>query len=97
MTNRAKEGSVKANAHSVQLAVEDSAVQNGGVYPAAVVAGMFPGGVFPTNPFTGAPVAAIGAVGAVAPDGGLNYGLAAGVYTVEGIGLGAIVITLTNG
>ena len=38
MTNRAKEGSVKGNAHNVQLAVEDSAVQNDGLYPAAVVA-----------------------------------------------------------
>ncbi|MCK4303320.1 MAG: type II secretion system protein [Candidatus Eisenbacteria sp.] len=96
MTNRAKEGSVKGNAHNVQLAVEDSAVQNAGVYPAAVVAAMFPGGVFPNNPFTGAAMG-IGAIGA-AVEGDCNYGLAAGVYQVEGCGeAGAIVITLTNG
>ncbi len=96
MTNRAKEGSVKANAHSLQLVVEDWSVRNNGTYPglAEIDAGLFPGGVFPTNPFTGAPC------GVAAPgfsQGDLGYALAAGIYTVEGYGETALVITLTNG
>src|SRR5260221_11715474 len=35
MQNRAKEGSVKANMHTFQLASEDYGVQNDGVYAAA--------------------------------------------------------------
>ena len=96
MTNRAKEGSVKANAHSLQLVVEDWSVRNNGTYPglAEIDAGLFPGGVFPTNPFTGAPC------GVAAPGFSqvyLGYALAAGIYTVEGYGETALVITLTNG
>jgi type IV pilus assembly protein PilA len=57
MQDRAREGSVKANMHSFQLAMEDFAVKSSGVYPvaadnAAVLANM-PGGLYPTNPFTG--------------------------------------------
>lgn len=96
MTNRAKEGSVKANAHSLQLVVEDFSVRNNGTYPALadIVPGLFPGGVYPTNPFTGVPcgVAALGF-----SQGDLGYALAAGIYTVEGYGETALVITLTNG
>ncbi len=96
MTNRAKEGSVKANAHSLQLVVEDFSVRNGATYPALadIVAALFPGGVFPTNPFTGNPC------GIAAPgfsQGDLGYALAAGVYDVEGYGETAVVITLSNG
>src|SRR3970040_232499 len=51
MQNRAKEGSVKANMHTVQLAIEDFAVQNDGTYPVAVddaaVKANLPGGVYP--------------------------------------------------
>jgi len=36
MQNRAKEGSTKANMHTVQLAAEDYGVQNDGVYSAAM-------------------------------------------------------------
>jgi type II secretion system protein G len=57
MQDRAREASVKANMHSFQLAVEDFAVKNTGVYPvaanAAAVHANFPSGVYPTNPFTG--------------------------------------------
>ena len=45
---------------------------------------MFPGGVFPDNPFTGA-VIAVGATGAYS-QGNLGYGLAGLVYTIEGYG-----------
>lgn len=68
MQNRAKEGSVKGNAHAVQLAVEDFAVTNDGTYPAAaanIVGAMFPGNALPNNPFA-SPAAPI-TVGATAP------------------------------
>ena len=58
MQNRAKEGSVKANMHTLQLAAEDYGVQNDGVYTAdaeaATTAGL--GALLPSsfkNPFTG--------------------------------------------
>jgi prepilin-type N-terminal cleavage/methylation domain-containing protein len=105
MQSRAKEASVKGNAHSLQLAVEDYAVVHDGTLPAIgdLNAGMFPGGVFPDNPFTGA-VIAIGATGAYS-QGNLGYGLAGLVYTIEGYGYEAtsgpagdgIVISLSNG
>jgi type IV pilus assembly protein PilA len=101
MQDRAREGSVKANMHSFQLAIEDFAVKNSGTYPvaadnAAVLANM-PGGVYPRNPFTGtadawtwvAP-AATGTIGtsAVATTG----------YTIRGYGKTALLpLTLTNG
>jgi len=96
MQNRAKEGSVKANAHSVQLAVEDYAVRNNGTYPdlADIDASMFPGGVYPDNPFTGA------AITIAAPgfsQGNIGFALAAGIYTIEGYGETATVITMSNG
>ena len=62
MQARAKEASVKSNCHTVQLAAEDFAVQNDGVYAANVgvdaapngdtISDMLPGGVLLENPFT---------------------------------------------
>jgi len=101
MQDRAREGSVKANMHSFQLAIEDFAVKSDGTYPvagdnAAVMANM-PGGVYPRNPFTGtndawtwvAP-AASGIIGtAVVSTTG---------YTVQGYGKSALLpLSLTNG
>jgi type IV pilus assembly protein PilA len=61
MQNRAKEGSVKSNMHTMQLAAEDYGVQNDGVYTAdaeaATTAGL--GALLPAsfkNPFTGGTV-----------------------------------------
>ena len=54
MQSRAKEGSVKANMHTFQLAAEDMGVQNDGTYPAtaAAVAPALPrGGANFKNPF----------------------------------------------
>ncbi len=57
MQNRAKEGSTKANMHTVQLAAEDYGVQNDGVYAAIMTVGTVAGtfqlpGTF-KNPFDG--------------------------------------------
>src|SRR3989304_3345937 len=62
MQSRAKEASVKSNCHTVQLASEDFAVQNDGVYAADVdtdttpggdtIIAMLPGGANLENPFT---------------------------------------------
>ena len=105
MQSRAKEASVKGNAHSLQLAVEDFAVVNDGVLPAlgGIVDTMFPGGVFPNNPFTGA-VIGVAATGTWV-QGNLGYALAGLVYTIEGYGYentsgpaaDGTVISLSNG
>jgi len=102
MQDRAKEGSVKANMHTVQLAIEDFAVQNDGTYPvvdAGVVANC-PGGVYPNNPFdtsvvmtmdwTGVPVAKgnVGSSPAATTDG----------YNLRGFGKTALLsLQLSNG
>jgi type IV pilus assembly protein PilA len=106
MQSRAKESSVKSNAHSAQLAAEDYSVRHDGVYP--TLAQMQTGNLFPgggnnlRNPFTGAQetVAAIGWA-----QGRVGYGIAGSVYTVEGYGEtntsgpsgNGVVISLTNG
>jgi type IV pilus assembly protein PilA len=55
MQNRAKEGSTKANMHTMQLAAEDYGVQNDGVYAAAMdgthIANLLPANY--KNPFSG--------------------------------------------
>ena len=106
MQSRAKEASVKSNAHTVQLAAEDFAVQNDGVYATDQALPALPSGqtlanLFPTNmknPFGGANVVVDGAAGG---DGEVGYNSAGKVgvgYTIDGMGKGAqVVITLTNG
>jgi prepilin-type N-terminal cleavage/methylation domain-containing protein len=62
MQDRAKEASVKANMHTLQLAFEDFAVQTDGVYPDGAasatpggdtVQDLCPDGAYPDNPFVG--------------------------------------------
>jgi type IV pilus assembly protein PilA len=58
MQDRAKEGSVKANMHTLQLACEDYGVRNDGAYAATMdathIADLLPGaGTSYKNPFTG--------------------------------------------
>jgi prepilin-type N-terminal cleavage/methylation domain-containing protein len=58
MQDRAKEGSVKSNMHTLQLAAEDYGVQNDGVYSDVIdathIANLLPGqGASFKNPFTG--------------------------------------------
>jgi len=59
LRERANEGNVKANMHTLQRAVEKFAVENNGIYPTdgdqqAVIA-LMPRGEVPKNPFTGTP------------------------------------------
>lgn len=62
MLGRSKEAAVKSNAHTIQLAAEDFAVQNDGVYAADVdnsqtpsgktITDLLPNGMLMDNPFT---------------------------------------------
>ncbi len=108
MQDRAREGSLKANMHSIQLAIEDYAVKNTGSYPvtAANIADVrlnMPSGKWPTNPFTNVadfaptwpgPAAAVsGTVGVVN-----NAVTPSTGYTIDGYGKSAVLaLTLTNG
>ena len=113
MQDRAKEAKVKGAAHTVQLAAEDYAVRNDGIYSdlAADLQPLLPGGNLLDNAFTGAAsepqfaaaAAASGQVGIVEvdPDGnGVPDG-----YTITGYGKDAnsgptgngIILTLTSG
>jgi type II secretion system protein G len=102
MQDRAKEGSVKSNMHTFQLAMEDYAVTQDGVYAtvaeAAAVQAMFPGGAYPTNPFTGAVTNVQFAVDpAQSGEISANPATTAG-YTIKGFGKSALLaIQLTNG
>ena len=102
MQDRAKEGSVKANMHTFQLAAEDYGVRNDGTYAATaalVVAGLpsagagAPGTAF-KNPFDGTDGATGTAVGAdralaAAPGavrGETSYGYTSPAYNIKGTG-----------
>ena len=98
MQDRARESSVKGNAHACQLYVEDRGVQANGIYPAgaATVAALIAKGY--KNPFTGLAADAY-VVGAAATVGrvGYQFDVPAGGYTLTGFGKTAVVLTLTNG
>lgn len=65
MQGRAKVAQVKSSMHTVQIAVEDFATRNDGIYPndatattidgALTLAQLLPSGAMPLNPFTAAP------------------------------------------
>jgi type IV pilus assembly protein PilA len=103
MQDRAREASVKANMHSFQLAIEDFAVKNSGIYPvaadAAAVKANMPSGLWPTNPFTGvADEATLWGADPAAPG---RYGAnpaTTGGYTIKGYGKAALLaLQLING
>ena len=105
MQGRAKEASVKGNMHTLQLAMEDFAVLNAGTYPVAAdkatVKGLFPGGNWPNNPFTGAALAdgdvSFGADPTTSGQMGANPATTTG-YTIKGYGKSALLtLTLTSG
>ena len=102
MQARAKEASVKSNCHTVQLAAEDYAVQNDGVYSGVVanLTALLPSGALLQNPFTRAATEPVDGAAATsgqtgyAPiaQGGVNVG-----YTITGFGKTATIITLSSG
>src|SRR5262249_19812113 len=106
MQGRAKEASAKANAHTVQLAAEDFAVQNNGVYATDLATPALANGnklqnLYPAlaNPFGGTAVVS-GVPGAVAGEVGYDTTGKVGVgYTITAIGKDTTttIITLTNG
>jgi prepilin-type N-terminal cleavage/methylation domain-containing protein len=112
MQARAKEASVKSNCHTVQLAAEDFAVQNDGVYAADIgvaaapngdtITDMLPGGVLLENPFTKTATEPVNAAAATSGQTGyLPIALnAVNIgYSITGCGkdAGTTVITLTSG
>lgn len=110
MQARAKEASVKANCHTVQLAAEDFAVQNDGVYAGNVgadttpngdtIIDMLPGGALLDNPFTRAATEPVDGAAATAGQSGYVVVVqnASNVgYTITGFGQNNLVITLTSG
>ena len=111
MQDRAKEAKVKGGAHTVQLAAEDFAVRNDGIYSdaGADLLALLPGAALLDNAFTGlaaeptwaGAAATTGEIGIVAVvQGGVNVG-----YTITGFGKDAtqgpnadgIILTLTSG
>ena len=104
MQDRAKEAKVKGAAHTVQLAAEDYAVRNDGIYSdaAADLTALMPGGELLENSFTGAATepqfagaaATPGQVGIVVVQDatGTNVG-----YTINGWGKDDEVLELTSG
>ena len=112
MQARAKEASVKSNCHTVQLAAEDFAVQNDGVYAGNVgvdpapngdaIVDMLPGGVLLDNPFTKTITEPIDGAATTSGQTGYLPVVVAAVnigYTITGCGkdAGFLVITLTSG
>ena len=111
MKSRAKEASMKSNCHTVQLAAEDFAVQNDGVYAGDLadvtvpggdtMISMLPGGALLENPFTKAATVPVGAQ--AAGPGETGYVVvddAAGThvgYTITGFGKTDLIITLSSG
>ena len=112
MQATAKEGAVKANCHTVQLAAEDFAIRNEGVYSNGAtvlpsgntLVDLLPGGNLLTNPFTkaatepqlGAPAATAGEIGY---QGIVQNGVNVG-YLIDGMGRDpaqGVVITLSSG
>ena len=104
MQDRAKEAKVKGAAHTVQLAAEDFAVRNDGIYDdtAANLQALLPGGNMLENAFTGAATEPVWA-GAAATAGqvgivcivdavGTNVG-----YTINGWGKDVEILELVSG
>jgi prepilin-type N-terminal cleavage/methylation domain-containing protein len=101
MQDRAKEAKVKGAAHTVQLAAEDWAVRNDGIYGQIDdLTALLPGGALLQNAFSGAMSEPSGAV--AADPGAVGYqeieqgGVSVG-YTITGFGKDATILTLTSG
>jgi prepilin-type N-terminal cleavage/methylation domain-containing protein len=103
MQDRAREAKVRTHSHSLQLAAEDYAVRNNGIYSdaGADLQPLLPGGALLDNAYTaaisepqfGAPAASTGQIGIVViQQGGVPVG-----YTINGFGRTVEVINFTSG
>ena len=112
MQDRAKEASTKGNCHTVQLAAEDFAIRNSGVYAAAAadvtpdgsnLQALLPGGNLLMNPFDRQITEPHFAAAVLPGETGYQVILQNGVnvgYTIDGMGsfpAGGPVIILTSG
>ena len=104
MQDRAREGTLKSNMHTVQLAIEDFAIQNDARYPlaaddAAVRTNLVFGGNYPDNPFTGAPSTLDWAAPpATSGNMGMNPAATVTSYSLRGFGKSALLpLILRNG
>ena len=110
MQARAKEASTKSNCHTVQLAAEDFAVQNNGVYAGTVgealpggtasIITMLPGSALLQNPFDKLTTEPHDGAAAAAGQTGYAPILQGGVnvgYTITGFGKTALILTLSSG
>ena len=108
MRNRAKESSVKANAHTLQVAAEDFAASNIGVYAVDQTSTLPSGETLPdlltaalVNPFDGADATPVIWTGPADADGRVGYDTSAApgrLYIIDGQGdRGVTIITLQTG
>ncbi len=96
MQDRAKEGSVKANMHTTQLACEDYAVKNVGSYTSDHALFYTATGI-PDNPFiSGVPGVTSNVLAAALTQGMVGYehngGYGSSAYTIYGFGKDAILL-----
>ena len=107
--DRARDASVKGNCHTVQLAAEDFAIQNQGIYASTIadagtaglsIMNLLPGGQPLENPWTMANSEPINGAAAAAGQTGYRPVQSNGVnvgYIIDGHGQTQIVLSLTNG
>jgi prepilin-type N-terminal cleavage/methylation domain-containing protein len=103
--DHAREGSVKANMHTFQLAMEDYAVTNAGIYATnaekAQVKILIPDGDWPINPFTGVRLTDAEVSFGSDPDASGEMGANPATnsqYRIKGYGKSALLaLTLRNG
>jgi len=111
MRYNAQEAAVKRNAHVVQLAAEDFAVQNFGVYPfdtgtplpsGDTLVDLLPSGILLPNPFSQALDSPVNGIAAVPGTIGYQFldtnadGSPDG-YSITGYGADALILTYTAG
>lgn len=101
----ALEGSVKANMHTFQMAMEDYAATNNGIYATIAdkdkVKALIPNGVWPNNPFTKTPLGDADVSFGADPDASGEMGANPATtshYIIRGYGKSALLsLALTNG
>jgi len=102
MKDRAREAGTRENAHTLQLAAEDFASGNDGVYStnAADITPLLPGAGMMINSFTGVNSepqfgAAAGTPGQIGLESVINGGVVSG-YKITGFGRADLIVTLVT-